>query len=149
MPRTGDVLSAVRREGEKLLHLVEGEIARLSSDLEHLRNQFSAWRSALDGGSVASAVRRRIGVKVAPARARGAAKRPMARKGGAAKRRPSTPAVDWGRVLGRLPARFSMDELVKATPGLGQNPRARFIALARWTRGKQIKKVGTGSYQRL
>jgi hypothetical protein len=50
--------------------------------------------------------------------------------------------------LGRLPKSFGKTELERATPSLSKYPKARVMALARWSRGKQIRKVSAGKYRK-
>ena len=57
---------------------------------------------------------------------------------------PKRPGINWDQVLSRLPRSFSLEDLRKSASKLIGNPQPGFMALARWTRAKQIKKDREG-----
>jgi hypothetical protein len=110
----------------------------MQEQLESLHREANRWRAALqsEGRSVGRTARAANGAQTSKKRG---AKRKTARRG---------PSVDWDGVLKRLPKTFTSAQLEKATPALAKNPKARVMALARWSRAKAIKKVGDGKYTR-
>jgi hypothetical protein len=153
MPRQRRLLDQIGSIGQQLVRELESRIAELEEQLDHARDQLSNWLTVLRG-KAGAAVRRRGRVGRPPGsgagkRAKAKVGRPRAAKGRKAGRpKRSSPPVQWENVLGKLSSQFSMEDLVKATPQLNAHPQARFIALARWTRGKQIKKTGPGKYRK-
>jgi hypothetical protein len=153
MPRQRSFFEAIEAQGREVLKMIDKEIVELERRLGELRDQAARWAAAV-GASVRGA---RRGPGRPPGRPRG---RPPGRpalvakvvaKAVARKRRPakrSSPPVDWEAVLKRLPKKFSKDELARATPKLKAHPQARVIAVARWSRSGQIKKVADGQYQK-
>ena len=99
----------------------------------------SRWALLLHGG--AGAIPRGARGKLG----RGAAKRPSLGGRSALRRGPS---VDWDAVLKRLPTTFTSADLEKSTPKLKARPRARIMALARWSKAGAIKKVESGKYRK-
>jgi hypothetical protein len=147
MPRRSGALVKIKAIGQQVLKELKSEITTVEGELEHLRSQLGQWLAVLGGGGKTEgphSTRMRKAVATRPT-----AKRPKNKAAGKPARRKATgPTVDWDRVLAKLPAQFSMDQLVKTTPQLSRKPQARYIALARWTRRKQIKKVQQGVYRR-
>jgi hypothetical protein len=141
MARQRGFFESIEAQGRQVLKLIDVEIAELEKRLRDLREQASRWAAAV--GMTGRSVRR------GPGRPRGSAKTPA--KAGARKSRPKkrvSPAVDWEAVLKRLPKRFSKQDLERATPKLKAHPQARVIAVARWSRSGEIKKIGEGQYQK-
>lgn len=129
----------IRRQGQQILHAVQTEIAGLEQQIDALRREADRWRSVLQGkgGSLPRGARGKIG--------RGAAANRLSLGGRPALRGPS---VDWDAVLKRLPATFTSADLEKSTPKLKSRPRARIMALARWSKAGAIKKVESGTYRK-
>ena len=157
MARQRSFFEAIEAQGRQVLKLIDTEIMELERRLRELRDQAARWAAAV-GKSVGRA---RRGPGRPPGRPRGRPPgRPSGRPAEAAKprakavsrkRRPAkraSPSVDWEAVLKRLPKKFSKDDLQRATPKLKAHPQARVIAVARWSRSGQIKKVGEGQYQK-
>ncbi len=142
------LIETIESQGRNVLGLIEAEIHRLEGNIAQLRQQAERWATAL--GAVRSGALSRV-VGGAPARRGRPPKRASAAPHGArprpAKKRTSPP-VDWNRVLDRLPKRFTLADVAKATPKLAKTPQARVIAVARWARSKHIRKVGPGQYQK-
>jgi len=142
--KKSSLLKNLESQGRRVLTLIQGEIRDLEGQLEDLRDQAARWASALERRtrpagrrSAAKATKRRTGTR---------------RKGKTAARkraRRTSPRVDWDAVLTKLPKTFTMADVAKRTPNLSKHPKSRVIALARWSRGKQIKKVGDGKYRKV
>jgi hypothetical protein len=133
------IFETLEAQGRQVLKLLNAEIGELEGRLEELRDQAGRWASAI-GIS---------GKPRGPGRPRGSAGGAVAavKKAGRPRQRVS-PAVDWETVLNKLPKKFSKADLERATPKLKAHPQARVIAVARWSRAGQIKKVGDGLYQK-
>lgn len=141
MARQRGFFESIEAQGRQVLKLIDAEIAELEKRLRDLRDQASRWAAAV--GMTGKGVRR------GPGRPRASAK--VSAKASTRKSRPkkrASPAVDWEAVLKRLPKRFSKQDLERATPKLKAHPQARVIAVARWSRSGEIKKVGEGQYQK-
>ena len=129
----------IRRQGQQILHAVQSEIAGLEQQLDALRREADRWRSVLQGKG--GPIPRGVGGKLG----RGGSKR-LSMGGRSALSR--GPSVDWDAVLKRLPATFTSGDLEKSTPKLKSRPRARIMALARWSKAGAIKKVESGKYRK-
>lgn len=140
MPRRTNWFATLEAQGQRVLKLLEAEIHDLEARLGELRDQAARWSDAigLSGGRATRWAR------PAPRRA-GRGRSPQGR---VRAKKPASPPVDWDAVLARLPKRFSKADLDKATPKLKNYPQARVIAVARWSRSNQIRKVGEGQYQK-
>lgn len=126
---TADPFSNVRKQAQRALGAVLNEIRRREADLHRLVEQAERWRAALGGTGQTPAA---AGTK----------------RAGGKKASRKSPEVDWDAVLGKLPDSFTPEDVAKRTPKLAKYPKARVMALARWSRGKQIKKVGEGKYRK-
>ncbi|MBM4268827.1 MAG: hypothetical protein FJ144_19800 [Deltaproteobacteria bacterium] len=145
MPATDSLLNRLQVQGRQVYSALQAEIERMQDQLEGLRREASRWRAALQGDRRSS--RTSTATKTshtAKGRKRGAAKKTR----GATKRKAARrgPTIDWDGVLKRLPKTFTGADLEKATPVLAKRPKARVMALARWSRAKAIKKVGDRTY---
>jgi hypothetical protein len=144
MPREKDLLGTIEAQARHVLGLIESEIADLEERVSKLREQHARWSSVLVGSPPPPLAARRRRSKVEdstpPKARRKAAPKPVRAPG---------PSIDWNEVLKELPGRFSMADIATATPALDPNPRARIVAIARWTRAKQVKKVATGQYEKV
>jgi hypothetical protein len=134
------LIDQLQNHGRRIYSSLQAEIARMESQLEALQDQMSRWRGALSGGGAP----RGRGRSAAAPGAKGARKK-IARRGRPVRRSPS---VDWDTVLKRVPKTFTMDDIAKRTPKLAKFPRARIMAVARWSRGKEIKKLADGKYRK-
>lgn len=127
-------------QGRRVLSLIQDEIRDLEHQLEELRAQATRWASALETRTRPSA-RRSVTRKTTSAATKKAA---TTKKVATKKKARTSPQVDWDKVLAKLPKNFTMADVAKRTPKLSKHPKSRVIALARWSRFKQIKKVGDG-----
>jgi hypothetical protein len=133
---------AVEVAARRAVAYIEGQVSKAEAELAHLRNQHSVLSSLLGGGGRVQRTRGRV-VGVSTRSAFGTAgtlRKVAARKG---------PAVDWNKVLSQLPKRFGPADVAKLTPELSVNNQARVIALARWVRSNEIRKLAPGQYQRV
>jgi hypothetical protein len=137
------LIERIQAEGRKFLGVIEAEIHERQAELEGLRAQASQWLAAIGGAKAKGRRGRPPGKATATGRTGRVA---SVKKGGRPKR--NSPAVDWDAVLKRLPKEFTMAQLERATPKLKQHRQTRNIALARWSRGGAIKKVGDGKYRK-
>ena len=143
MPREKDLFETIEAQARHVITLIEAEMSDLEGRLAKLRDQHARWTEVLAGSPPPSDVRR-------GRPPRGSTGEPKVRKPRSPKvARPASPQVDWDEVLRGLPDRFSMADIETATPALGENPRARIIAIARWSRAKKIEKVGEGLYEKV
>lgn len=142
MPSRTNLFATLEAQGRRVLKLLEAEIHDLEARLGELRDQAARWSDAigLSGGRATRGTR-----PVPAARRAGRGRSPQGR---VRAKNPASPPVDWDAVLARLPKRFSKADLEKATPKLKNYPQARVIAVARWSRSNQIRKVGEGQYQK-
>ena len=134
-----NIFETLEAQGRQVLKLLHAEIGDLEGRLEDLRDQAARWASAIGLSGKSSAGSRR-----GPAAPRTSGAAP--KKSGPRKR--VSPAVDWDAVYKKLPKKFGKADLERATPKLKAHPQARVIAVARWSRAKQIKKLGDGLYQK-
>ena len=134
------LIDQLQSHGRKIYTSLQAEIARMESQLEALQDQMSRWRGALSGSSAARTRGRPAAVAGKSVAKRGARRgRPVRR----------SPSVDWDTVLERVPKTFTMEDVAKRTPKLAKYPKARIMAVARWSRGKDIKKLPDGRYRKL
>jgi hypothetical protein len=133
------IFETLEAQGRQVLKLLNAEIGELETKLEELRDQAGRWASAIGLSGQSSGPGRRRG-------SAGGAVVAAPKKSGPRKR--VSPAVDWEAVYKKLPKKFSKADLERATPKLKDHPQARVIAVARWSRAQQIKKVGDGMYQK-
>ena len=130
-----DPFSNVRKQAQRALDAVLGEIRRREQELEKLIAQADQWRAAITGTKPAA--------RPATRRAKGAKKRAGAKRSSGGKR------VSWDNVLKGLPAKFTVDDVMKR-PGVKQRGRNQvYPALTRWMDNKKVKRVGKGKYQQL
>jgi hypothetical protein len=134
------IFETLEAQGRQVLKLLNAEIGELEGRLDELRDQAGRWAAAI-GLS---------GKSRGPGRPRGPAAGSAfaAPKKSAGPRTRVSPAVDWETVLQKLPKKFTKADLERATPKLKAHPQARVIAVARWSRAQQIRKVGDGVYQK-
>ncbi len=146
MPREKDLLGTIEAQARHVLGLIEVEIADLEERLAKLREQHARWSSVLVGSPAPSAGRRAR----APKRDEAPAEAKIRRRHSTAPKpaRAPGPSIDWNEILKGLPSRFSSADIEAATPELAQNPRARIVAVARWSRAKLMKKVAAGQYEK-
>jgi hypothetical protein len=141
----GSIFDRLQVEGSKFLKTVEAEIRERQSELDDLREKASHWLVAMGG-----AVPKRRGRYPGSGKKAGSVAAPKATLGGAVKKaakpKRKSPAVDWEKVLAKLPKSFTMDDVAKATPALKEHTQARVIAVARWSRFGAIKKLAPGKY---
>jgi hypothetical protein len=146
MPREKDLLGTIEAQARHVLGLIEVEIVDLEDRLAKLREQHARWSSVLVSSPAPSEGRRARARKddktpaEAKTRRRAAAPKPA---------KPAGPSIDWSEILKGLPSRFSSADIEAATPELAQNPRARIVAVARWSRAKQLKKIAAGQYEKV
>jgi hypothetical protein len=140
MPKRVGALAKVESIGRSVIKELEEKIRLLEGELEGATTQLGHWRTALGLG-----VKRRRGRP--PGSRSNKTKVPRTAKT-KVRRKAAGPSIGWDKVLAKLPPKFSMDQLVKRTPQLKRNPQARYIALARWTRAKLIRKRAAGSYEK-
>lgn len=143
MPRDKDLLGTIEAQARHVLGLLEEEIAELEERLGKLKEQHARWSSVLSGAPTPTGSRRGRPPKAA------VTDEVQTRKRARKAPKPAGPAIDWNEVLKGLPSRFGMAEIAAATPELDPNPRARIVAVARWTRAKQLKKTGSGQYEKV
>jgi hypothetical protein len=143
MPREKDLIATIEAQARHVIKLIEDEMADLQGRLAQLQDQHARWTAVLDGSPPPQRARR-VGP---PSRATGAPKARKQRAPQAARRAPIE--IDWEDVLKGLPDRFSMADIESATPALTDNPRARIAAVARWSKVKQVRKVGKGVYEKV
>lgn len=137
MPRQRDIFGNLRRQVDRTLDLIRREIADVENHLSGLRQEALKWTAALSGIGRGQPQ----GVRVrSPARS--SRTRKVVRK----RNQPS--GIDWDKVLAGLPNEFTLAEIQKRIPALSRNPRAAVMAVARWSRGKAITKIGDGRYHR-
>jgi len=143
MPREKDLLETIEAQAKHVITLIEEEMADLRGRLSKLQDQHARWTAVLLGGPHTRDARR-VGLRP---RSTGEPKasKPRPPKVG----RPSPAKIDWDEVLRGLSDRFSMTDVETVTPALAENPRARIIAIARWSRAKKIEKVGAGLYEKV
>jgi hypothetical protein len=144
MARQKSFFEAIEAQGRQVLKLIDAEIVELEKRLLDLRDQAARWAAAV--GMSGKGTRRGPGRPPGSAKTSGKTQAKGAVRKARAKR--ASPPVDWDAVLKRLPKRFSKQELERATPKLKAHPQARVIAVARWSRSGEIKKVGEGQYQK-
>ena len=136
MPATESLFTRLQTQSRRVYGALQGEIERMQSQLDGMRAEANRWRAALGGPSPRGAAAATTSGAKTPKK-RAAAKRKPARRG---------PAIDWDGVLKKLPKTFTSEQLAKATPKLASNPKARVMALARWSRAKAIKKIADKKY---
>jgi len=143
MPREKDFFETIEAQARHVITLIEAEMADLEGRLAKLRDQHARWTEVLVGSPPPRDARRGR----PPRRSTGEPKvrKPRSPKG----TQPAPAPVDWDEVLRGLPDRFSMADIGTVTPTLAGNPRARIIAIARWSRAKVAKKVGEGVYEKV
>jgi hypothetical protein len=144
MPRDKDLFETIETQARNVIELIEAEMADLRGRLAQLEDQHARWAAVLAGSPPPRGARHRAAVRAATDGPK-PGRKPRAPR--AARR--ATPQLDWEDVLRGLPDRFSAAVLESATPTLADNPRARIVAVARWSRAKQIRKVGAGLYEKL
>jgi hypothetical protein len=145
MAKSTSLWNEIRRQGQQILRAVQSEIAGLEQQLESLRREADRWRAVLQGRATRAlpkGLRPKAaggGRGAAGAKRRAAVRRTAARRG---------PSVDWDAILKKLPRTFTSADLEKSTPALKARPKARVMALARWSKGKAIVKIESGKYRK-
>ena len=134
------LLQNLEAQGRRVLGMIQQEIRDLEGQLEHLRDQAERWAAALERRTRPDRPRS-SGKKKVPSRAKKKTAKKSARR--------TSPQVDWDAILGKLPKTFTSADVAKRTPKLSKYPKARVMALARWSRQKKIEKVGDGKYQKV
>lgn len=128
--RRKDVLGSIRVQAAKVVQQLERQIRSLEAELEQLQEQMSTWRSLVGGG-----------------RGRGAqsgATRGLTSRA----RRAGGKRVDWNEVLGSVPRRFGVQDVMRH-PGAAAKGRAQvYPALSRWEKAKLIRRVSQGVYEK-
>ena len=105
-------LGSIRQEVHRILRDLKREIGKRETDLSALKTRYQRGLGLLQGKVKASA---------APARPR-------------AKR---APQIDWNRVFAALPARFTLDALIRH-PKAGKRPKPHLYAIvSRWKKEKK------------
>ena len=137
MPRTESPFDQIQSDGRRFAAVLQAEIAEREAELEALRDHAGRWLAALNGGAPA---------KRGPGRPKGSG---TAKKARAPKPKRSSPPVDWGAVLAKLPKAFTTADFEKATPALKDHRQARNVALARWSRLGAVRKMGAGKYRKV
>jgi hypothetical protein len=117
-------LGSIRQEVNRILHGIKREIAKREAELVALKTRYQRGLELLQGK-----------VKVAAAPARPRAKR--------------APQIDWNRVFAALPARFTLDALIRH-PKAGKRPKPHLYAIvSRWKREKKLVADPAGGYRKL
>jgi hypothetical protein len=143
MPRERDVFDTIEAQARHVLKLIEHEIADLEERLGKLRDQHARWTAVLLGAPDPPQKKRARRAKPSAPTARKVHRRTVPTA------QPASPPIDWSEVLKALPRRFTMDDLEAATASLGENRRARIVAIARWSRARQIGKLVDGVYEKI
>lgn len=117
-------LGSIRQEVNRILHGLKREIAKRETDLTALKTRYQRGLELLQG---------KVKAVAAPARPR-------------AKR---APQIDWNRVFAALPARFTLDALIRH-PQAGKRPKPHLYAIvSRWKKEKKLEADPAGGYQKL
>ena len=143
MPREKDLLETIEAQGRHVITLIEEEMADLRGRLSKLQDQHARWTAVLLGAPPTRDARRVGSRPRSTGEPKGIKPRPPKVD------RPSPAKIDWDEMLRVLPDRFTMTDVGTVTPALAENPRARIIAIARWSRAKKIEKVGDGLYEKV
>lgn len=129
-----DPFAKVREQAQRALDLVLTEIRRREFELEQLVQQAEHWRAAL--------------ANTKPNSAKSPARRKAAKTVSREARRPGGKRISWDDVLKGLPAKFSVDDVLKR-PGVKARGRAQiYPAITRWMEAKKVKRVGKGKYRK-
>lgn len=117
-----DLVTSVTKEIDRL----KKEISKRGSELASLKNDLKRHQRVygLLGGPVRGA-----------RRTRGRARR--------------TAPVNWNSVLQKLPSRFTISDIVKATDAKGKSPVYLRQIAVRWAKQGKIKRVARGRYQKV
>ncbi len=133
------LLQSLESQGRRVLGMINKEIAELEHQLTGLQDQAERWAAALEQ-------------RTRPGRPLGSTNKKSStrkrRKSAKKRARQASPQVDWDSLYARLPKSFTMADIEKRTPTLAKFPKSRVVAVARWSRAKQIKKVGDRKYQK-
>ena len=117
-------LGSIRQEVNRILHGIKREIAKREAELVALKTRYQRGLELLQG---------KVKAVAAPTRPR--AKR--ARQ------------IDWNRVFAALPARFTLDALIRH-PKAGNRPKPHLYAIvSRWKREKKLEADPAGGYRKL
>jgi hypothetical protein len=117
-------LGAIRQEVHRALRGLKREIARRETELAALKTRYQRGLGLMQG---------KVKVAVAPARPR-------------TKR---APQIDWKQVFAALPARFTLDTLIR-NPEAGKRPKSHLYAIvSRWKKEKQLVADPAGGYRKL
>lgn len=129
-----DPFSNVRKQAQRALDAALREIRRREEELAKLVAQADQWRLAIaDTKPTARPVARRTRAK---------AKRTTGKKR-------SGKRTNWETVLKGLPAKFTVDDVMKR-PGVKARGRSQvYPTLTRWMESKKVRRVGKGKYQKL
>jgi hypothetical protein len=116
-------LGVIRREVLKVLRALKREIAKRAEDLANLKAEYAKGEALLRGRA-----------KPAPVQVR-----PRARR---------SRQVNWKKVFGSLPARFTLKTLARH-PVAGRRPKAHLYAvLSRWKKEGVLAKDPGGGYRK-
>ena|SRR5215510_8492084 len=118
------LLTNLKRQGTKVLTVLQQEIAKREKALAELKTTAARWKEAVGGQT----------------RIMGAAT-PSQIRGGRKKRR-----IDWSVALAGLPASFNAKDVQRQT---GKPMEQVYAGVSRWVKDKKIKKNPNGIYQKL
>ena len=117
-------LGSIRQEVHRILRDLKREIGKRETDLTALKTRYQRGLGLLQGK-----------VKAAAAPARPRVKRAA--------------QIDWSRVFAALPARFTLDALIKH-PKAGKRPKPHLYAIvSRWKKEKRLVADPAGGYRKL
>ncbi len=130
-----DPFANVRKQAQRALDAVLTEIRRREAELGRLIAQAEQWSAAITGTK--------------PAAARKPPRRKQTKTGARKARRTGGKRISWDDVLGGLPAKFAVNDIMKR-PGVKARGRAQvYPAITRWMDAKKVKRVGKGKYQKV
>jgi hypothetical protein len=119
-------LGSIRQEVQQLLQGLKREIAKREAELAALKAEYSRGAGLLQAGPKPPAV-------------------PARRTRKARRARP----IDWQKVLGTLPARFTLKEL-SAHPVAGKRPKSHLYSIvSRWKKDRKLAAAPGGGYRKL
>lgn len=150
-----DFLTQVREQAERTLAILTSEIRKREAELNELLEQARMWRDALTEPFTPAAKKRPVAKKAAKrasAPRKAAApkkKKKSAEKKKSAKKTAASKRVDWDKILGSLPATFTIDDVMKDPGAKAKGRNQVYPAVNRWVKAKKARKVGTGRYKRV
>jgi hypothetical protein len=117
-------LGTIRQEVHRILRSLKREIAKREAELAALKARYQRGLGLMQGEVKANAASARS----RPKRAR---------------------QIDWKRVFAALPARFTLDTLIR-NPEAGKRPKSHLYAIvSRWKKEKKLAADPAGGYRKL